>query len=88
MQCLASALDHDILKQVFQRAKVNKTNQIKARTIATLKMASGKIQIECEMILKTEVDFCYLFHSLMHTGDTNKKMDDISKHGVKGTRIL
>ena len=31
-----SALDHDILKQVFLSAKQNKTNQIKARTRAKL----------------------------------------------------
>ena len=30
----SSALDHDILKQVFQSAKVYKTNQTKARTRA------------------------------------------------------
>ena len=34
----SSVLDHDILKQVFQSVKVNKTNQIKARTRATIEV--------------------------------------------------
>ena len=44
MSC--SALDHDILKQVFQSAKINKTNQIIARTRASfLPALASKIQL-------------------------------------------
>ena len=59
----SSALDHDNLKQVLQSSKVNKTNQIKARTRANNGLHNPSCYVKgYNWVFVCLVDwFCFLF---------------------------